>query len=53
MLSRQMVALIAVGKRSKRLFGRKSLPNAEFCGHVTKDNFQSGHLRIKGFPTLV
>ena len=38
MSSRLMVALIAVGKRSKRLFDRKRLPGPEFCGHMIKDN---------------
>ena len=38
MFSRLMVTLIAVGKRSKWLFGRKRLPGPEFFGHMIKDN---------------
>ena len=40
MFSRLMVALIAVRKRSKLLFGRKRLPGPEFYSHMTKDNMQ-------------
>ena len=39
MFNRLMVGLVAMGKRSKWLFGRKKLPSPEFFDYLIKDNF--------------